>query len=149
MHSSIFKTPLAGDLPCHTASSRKPLILFKITSNMLRPQHSLSLVSRSPSLAIWACLAVPSFSMLGTTCKAAYLGINVVSIVKNTYQLYFASNRFCLVSGFSPSLQNGLGRMFWKGAACSKSQTSSCDRDCSISRQNKTALPNSLKLWKS
>ena len=67
------------------------------------------LVSKSPSLAICACLAVPNFSMFGTIWSAAY----------------FASSRFCFVSGFSPSLQNGRGRMFWKGAACKRSQTSS------------------------
>ena len=38
-----------------------------------------------------------------------------------------------------------LGRMFWKGAAWRRSETSSCDRACSISRQNSTALPNSLQ----
>ncbi len=37
-----------------------------------------------------------------------------------------------------------LGRMFWKGAAWSRSQTSSWDRACSISRQKRTAFPNSL-----
>ena len=40
-------------------------------------------------------------------------------------QSYLASSLFCLVSGFSPSLQKGLGRIFWKGAACSRSHTSS------------------------
>ncbi len=38
-----------------------------------------------------------------------------------------------------------LGRIFWKGAACSKSITSSWDKDCSINRQKIIAFPNSLK----
>ena len=99
----------------------------------------------------------PILSIFCTICNAAYL----------------ASSRFCFASGFSPSashtrpnlssayfpkiankckfvpLQNGLGKMFWKGAAWRRSMTSSCDSDCSIMRQKRTMLPNSRKLWKS
>jgi hypothetical protein len=38
-----------------------------------------------------------------------------------------------------------LGRIFWNGAACRRSQTSSWDKACSISRQKRTAFPNSLQ----
>lgn len=56
---------------------------------MLKPQHNRSRVNKSPSRAIRACLAVPNFSTFETICNEAYL----------------ASRRFCLVSGFSPSVR--------------------------------------------
>lgn len=46
-------------------------------------------------------------------------------------------------------LQKGRGSMFWKGAACSRSQTSSWLKACSINRQNRMVLPSSRKLWNS
>ena len=55
VHSSMFMRPLAGGDPCHTGSSRKDLTFVRMTSNIDRPQHSLSLVSRSPSWAMSIC----------------------------------------------------------------------------------------------
>ena len=60
----------------------------------------------------------------------------------------FRLSRFILWKKTIP-LQNGRGNIFWKAAACNRSMTSSCDNDCSIKRQNRTALPSSRKLWKS
>lgn len=54
-HSSIFMTPLPGGWPCQIGSSTNVLIRLSTISNMDRPQHSLSLVSRSPSAAMSAC----------------------------------------------------------------------------------------------
>lgn len=125
----MFITPFWGGGPTHTGSSNIPRSRESTTSNIDKPQHKRSRVNKSPSRAIVICynlnfnkiikehtylfmlqtLAVPYRSMLGTICKAAY----------------FASNRFCLLSVFSPSLVKGLGNIFWKGAAWSKSQTSS------------------------
>ncbi len=44
----------------------------------------------------------------------------------------FASKRIIFGSIFSPSLQNGRGKMFWKIAACIKSLVSSTERAYSI-----------------
>ena len=102
------------------------LIRWRTTSNIETPEQSRSLqkkneiehwallqedaasqylVSRSASRAIAACFAVPTLSILGTSCSGAYL----------------VSNRFCLTSGFSASLKTGRWRTFWKGAACRRS----------------------------
>lgn len=54
-HSSTCITPLLGNGPRHIGSSRKVRMRDRMTSNMERPQHSLSLVSRSPSRAMAIC----------------------------------------------------------------------------------------------
>ena len=54
-HLSTFMTPLDGGWPCQMGSSRKVLMRVSRISNMDRPQHSRSLVSRSPSAAMSAC----------------------------------------------------------------------------------------------
>ena len=106
---------------------------YYLLSNPIKGEFKKGHIDQQPSLAICACFAFPSFSMFWTTWSAAY----------------FASSLFCFVSSFSPSLQNGLGKIFWNGAAWSRSITSSCDNACSMRRQKRTALPSSLKLWKS
>lgn len=54
-HSSTCITPLLGNGPRQMGSSRKPRTRVRMTSNMDKPQHSLSLVSRSPSRAMAIC----------------------------------------------------------------------------------------------
>ena len=85
-------SPLTGTGPVQIGSSKKVRIRLSTISKTERPQQRRSLVKRSPSRAIRVCLAVPSFSMLVTICKAAYL----------------FSSFFCFASNFSPSLTNGL-----------------------------------------
>lgn len=54
-HSSTCITPLLGNGPRQMGSSKKPRTRARMTSNMDKPQHSLSLVSRSPSRAMAIC----------------------------------------------------------------------------------------------
>lgn len=54
-HSSTCITPLLGSGPRQMGSSKKPRTRVRMTSNMDRPQHSLSLVRRSPSRAMAIC----------------------------------------------------------------------------------------------
>lgn len=54
-HSSTCITPLLGSGPRQMVSSRKPRTRVRMTSNMDKPQHSLSLVKRSPSRAMAIC----------------------------------------------------------------------------------------------
>lgn len=54
-HSSTCITPLLGSGPRQMGSSKKPRTRVRMTSNMDKPQHSLSLVSRSPSRAMAIC----------------------------------------------------------------------------------------------
>ena len=55
-----------------SSSNRIPFILCMSTSNILRALHSLSLVRRSLSLALAACIGVPYLVTMETRCKGAY-----------------------------------------------------------------------------
>lgn len=117
-HSSTCITPLLGSGPRQIGSSKKPRTRVRMTSNMDSPQHSLSLVRRSPSRAMAICCesrfpddysvnlkhplcflnadkwtgrtcGVPRRSISGTMCSAVYL----------------ASRRFILASRRSPSVR--------------------------------------------
>lgn len=54
-HSSTCITPLLGSGPRQMVSSKKARTRVRMTSNMDRPQQSLSLVRRSPSRAMAIC----------------------------------------------------------------------------------------------
>lgn len=83
-HSSIFMTPLLGGWPCQIGSSTKVLILVSTISNMDRPQHSLSLVSRSPSAAMSACYAQNKGSESNSWLPSLGVRVCTVLILSNT-----------------------------------------------------------------
>lgn len=210
-HSSTCITPLLGSGPRQMGSSKKARTRVRMTSNMDRPQHSLSLVSRSPSRAMAICWwrqaklawthkfsgkhlktmgpAVPvgyRGALPGEPCAGPCIWLPDASSSHRGVRPLWEEQT--IPSSFTPTgaptwwqasegrrlpLTWTLGRMFWKGAACSKSQTSSCDWDtrsrqkpasdnwtrafcwlvsctrlCSLSRQNSRALPTSLRFWK-
>lgn len=148
MHSSTCITPLVGGGPRHTPSCRKLRMRVRMTSNMERPQHRRSLVSRSPSRAMAICykkLKIARLFSKQTNKKKVFL-LHKCSKKKNAHKIHHQQeatrNRIKPVSIFADRSElNSL-----VGFPTSRSEAQG-EEEHTLLPASSSSPPDALPLW--